>query len=88
MPKTITITIHEPYLKVLEKWASVGRTLNTARQACEDIDNDSLTESELEKYSHCVNELEELTPALEHLLYQTQQQLWHGRGASNAVTEK
>jgi len=63
MPKTITITIHEPHLAVLEKWAAVNRTLDTAY---EDID-DSVEEPESDLT------LEELTPALDHLLHQFSQ---------------
>ena len=75
MAKIVTITIHEPYLAVLEKWASVSRTLNTATNACNDAGK-QLSEADKETYWFCRDELERLTPALNHLHQQVRDQLW------------
>lgn len=76
MSRTITITIHEPYLKVLENWASVSRTLNTAKQACEDIQEVLEDNNMVEKAHFCAKELETLAPALDHLHQQARNALW------------
>lgn len=78
MPKTITIEIHEPYLKVLSKWASVSRTLKTAKSctAKASTEGSEFSEVEREKYAYCEQELEDLIPALDHLHVQAREQLW------------
>lgn len=72
-----TITVCEPYLKILENWASVSRTLNTAKQACEEIDNDLMTKGDKEKFDFCAKELETLTPALDYLHQLVRDNSWY-----------
>ena len=74
--RTVTITIPEPYLSVLSKWASVSRTLRTAEDACDSVGN-KLTDAEIERFGFCATELRALIPALDFLHKQCQQQLWH-----------
>ncbi len=75
MPKTITVMIEEPYLKVLEQWASVGRTLRTAESCCNDA-GQTLDDNTIEKYRYCSEELQALIPALEYLHHTVRGKLW------------
>ncbi len=73
----VLVTISENYLKILSKWASVSRTLNTARAACDDIQEmDNLVANIQEKYQHCSHELEVLTPALDNMHQIIRSKLW------------
>ncbi len=67
----ITIEIDEPYLDVLRKWASVSRTLNTAKAACE-FANDQ----DAERFNWCLKELDIIEPALNALHQIIRNEIW------------
>ena len=73
----ITIELDESYAKILSQWASVSRTLNTAKQMCNHIvDNDDLDSTLREKANWCQLELDCIEPALNYLHQLVRQEIW------------
>jgi hypothetical protein len=73
---TVTITLSEPYLNILRKWASVSRTLNTAKGACEIAAYKSNDESDKERLRWCEKELTTIEPALNYLHHVVRNEIW------------
>lgn len=72
----ITIEIDDPYIKTLRTWASVSRTLNSAKAACEQLGESDLTPTEIDRASNCYEELRVLEPALNFLHMQVREAIW------------
>lgn len=64
----VMIGLFDDYVKILSKWASVSRTLNTARRAYEGSDN--------ETYQYCAEELRILTPAIDSMHQASREKMW------------
>lgn len=71
----ITIELSERDVLILASWASVSRTLNTAKRACEDS-GEAVGPGDVETYHFCGVELEDLTPALDTLHRAARDQIW------------
>jgi hypothetical protein len=64
----VTIEISEQYIKCLLHYASVSRTLKQAVKLLETTnDFATLPDATVDDIDHCLGELNELTPALDHL---------------------
>lgn len=74
----IELELHEPYIRVLSKWASVGRTFREAQRHCETVAGQD-DAGEAERAQHCLDEIEEILPALEHLHHTARTELWKGQ---------
>lgn len=79
----VTIDISENYIEVLSKWASVSRTLGESKKLLEDyydLYNDewgfSGDKSKQEEINHNIGELEQITPALDHIHNAVRSQIW------------
>ena len=71
----VTIEIDAPYLKKLSGWASVSRTLNTAKYlASEHMDSESKVLADKARMN--VEELNDIGPALDYLHKLVQTQIW------------
>ncbi len=69
----VTIEINEADAEILARWASVSRTLNTAKKMCERVcgDNRIMYDAEV-----CLEELEILEPQLNRLHQSVRNELW------------
>lgn len=78
---TVPVTLVRYHASTLAHWASVARTLNEARRlivnagSIPDADDDELI-SHVDDCEACLNELDDLIPALDHLHSATRRQLW------------
>lgn len=70
----ITIEIHNPYINTLAAWASVSRTLNSAKYACEAALDAGIDD---ERIRICLDELNKIEPALNHLHVTARQEIWN-----------
>ncbi len=70
----ITIDIPDRDVEILKKWASISRTLNTAKEAC-DIAAHSDDSDTREKMNYCEQELDVLEPMLNNLHVAVREQL-------------
>ena len=70
----ITIDIPDNYVNRLSTWASIGRTLREARRLIDE--SMPVMIDEQEAFFACIQELDDITPALEALHYYARQQIW------------
>jgi proline dehydrogenase len=86
MSMKIEIEISDHYAATLSRWASVSRTLSTARIAAgEAAEAKHVSEADAEMYHHCKAELAELVPALDELHRVARQAMWNIKNRARAV---
>jgi len=73
----ITLDIPDSDIEALNNWASVSRTLNTAKRMCEVVCFEAENKSIQEEANHCYLELKTIEPLLDRLHREVRNQRWN-----------
>ena len=72
----IQVSISDNYVERLSKWASVQRTITRAMEL---LDHPESEPPDYEDVMHCVAELRDIGPAIDHLHQMARNQIWEAQ---------